>query len=136
MSRTVQQAVEDQLNSLTAAGAELHRSSARATTNLYPRSDRARHNFHRELIGTGEEEGYRNYMSLYPKFSRNSYVLLYNTGHVFIEFWIWLQSYNERHSAPWDLSEFNLSASAAFQVMAEWDVDGRGNQAENRKDQP
>lgn len=50
MSRTVQQAVEDQLNSLTAAGAELHRSSARATTNLYPRSDRARHNFHRELI--------------------------------------------------------------------------------------
>lgn len=91
---------------------------------------------HFHLLGAGEEERYRSYMSIYPKFSRNSYVLLHNTGHVFLEFWTWLESYNERHSAPWDLNEFKLSAGAALQVLAEWDVDGRGNQAGNRKDQP
>lgn len=95
---------------------------------------------HFHLLGTGAKESGRNYMSVYPKFSRNSYVLLYNTGHVFMEFWIWLQSYNERHGRPWDLSEFNRSASAAFQVMVEWDVDGEGthaqDQTENRDDCP
>ncbi|MFB9857178.1 hypothetical protein [Paenarthrobacter aurescens] len=77
---------------------------------------------HFHLLGTGEAEGYKDYMSFYPEFSRNSYVLLYNRGLVFIEFWLWLQSYNERHAAPWDLDQFTLSASAAFRVMAEWDV--------------
>lgn len=77
---------------------------------------------HFQLLGYGHKDEHQHYISMYPKFSRNSYVLLHNAGHVFIEFWAWLQSYNERHGEPWDLEEFNLSAKAAFKVLSEWDV--------------
>lgn len=73
------------------------------------------------LMGSGEGKK-SNYTSIYPKFSRNSYVLLHQAGHVFLEFWIWLTEFNERSGDPWNLSEFNKSATAAFKVMMEWDV--------------
>lgn len=74
------------------------------------------------LLGSVETDETSSYLSLYPKFSRNSYVLLHNAGQAFLEFWVWLRSYNERHGEPWDLGEFNHSAQAAFQVVSEWDV--------------
>lgn len=76
---------------------------------------------HFHLLGSGES-GWTNYTSIYSKFSRNSYVLLHQIGHVFLEFWIWLTEFNERHGEPWQLSEFNKSAQAAFKVMSEWHV--------------
>lgn len=85
---------------------------------------------HFQLLGYGAKDEHQHYISMYPKFSRNSYVLLHNAGHVFIEFWAWLQNYNERHGEPWDLEDFNLSAKAAFKVLSEWDVSSEGNKPE------
>ena len=90
---------------------------------------------HFQLLGSGETDENSGYMSLYPKFSRNSYVFLHNAAHVFIEFWVWLQSYNERHGEPWDLDEFNLSAQAAFKVMLEWDVLDNGTKSQATKNE-
>lgn len=79
---------------------------------------------HFRLLGSGETEETSGYLSLYPKFSPNSYVFLTHAGHAFLEFWVWLQSYNERHGEPWDLEEFNRSARAALKVLREWKIEG------------
>jgi len=83
---------------------------------------------HLDNLGFGEpgQGAAAGYTSYYPKFSRNSYVLLHNAAHIFLEFWDWLNTYNEHHGKPWDLAEFNLSAAAAMKVMRAWDVYGDG----------
>lgn len=74
---------------------------------------------HFHLLGKGENN---HFTSVYPKFSRNSYALLHEAGHVFLEFWIWLSKFNERHDEMCDLHEFEKSMNAAFKVMMEWDL--------------
>lgn len=81
-----------------------------------------------DLLGFGEDSQgpTRGYLSAYPKFSRNSYVLLHNAAHVFLEFGNWLNNYNKQHENPWNIDEFNRSTNAAMKVMREWDVYGDG----------
>lgn len=81
---------------------------------------------HFHLMGYGEKDEHKGYTSVYPKFSRNSYVLLSNAAQVLIGFWVWLENYNEQNGQRWDLAEFSNSIHALSKVMLEWDVLGDG----------
>lgn len=77
---------------------------------------------HFQLLGRGGDERTQYLVSVFPKFSTNSYVILYQAGMVLQEFWIWLDNFNESTQRGWDLSGLRRCVSAAVGIMHSWNL--------------
>jgi hypothetical protein len=72
-----------------------------------------------DLLGSGEP-GAEQWVSMYPKFSLNSHVLLHNAAMVHLEFLLWMKEFGERDGMAIDGRYIDGAISELAPALIRW----------------